>query len=260
MGEIIISNLYMEDHYINKNIPYLFNTPIIEYDMQEAGFSLIREFKQLPEDKIKYLESISSKDERKVRIGLIEREDPVFKKIHLESFSTARKMFFIANDIKSDNDIISIKKDAIITSRICNESKVGDYINFRPKNKYTSYLRPSKPYHKLEFYYNPNQLDIKGISDENYELHQDGMIKFFKSFFKKMETEEETAVLDYLRNFITKFKRYELPLDYYRTFDHRSCFVTKKREEFGEFWEEDKKDLDINVNYNILISVVKVLV
>lgn len=258
-----ISNLYIEDFYINKNIPYLFNTPIVEYDMQEAGFSLIKEFKQLPEDQIKYLESITSKDERKKQIGLYERNDPAFKKLHTSSFLTARKLFFIANDIDSDNDILSIKRDAIITTRKCKETKVGEFINFRPKNSYTSYLRPltsKRNYGKLEFYYSPTQLDVKGISDENITLHEDGMIKFLKTFFYKMENNEDIEVLDYLRNFITKYKRYEVDIECYRTFDYRSCFVLKDGSIFNEYWDEYKKEIDYSYNYNILISMAKVLI
>ena len=256
MGDII-SNMWMYDNNVNPNIPYLFNTEIFEYDMKEGGFSLIREFKQLPKNKIDYLNSISTKNERKVQIGNYQREDPAFKKLHTESFATARKMFFIANDIKDDNQVIAIKKDAIMMNRRCRETKVGDYINFREKNKYTSYIRLSD---KLEFYYNPHQLDIKGLSDDLYEKHQNGMIKFFNTFFKKMETDDEIHTIDFLRNFITDYKLYNLDLDYYRTFDYRSCFITKKGDIFDEYWDEDKNDLDINYNFNIITKLCKVLI
>ena len=45
----------MRDLYINPNIFYLFNKEIIEYDMKEAGFSLIQEYKLLDEKEIEKL-------------------------------------------------------------------------------------------------------------------------------------------------------------------------------------------------------------
>lgn len=255
--EKIISNAWMNDHYDNINIPYLFNKKIYEYDMKDAGYSLVREFNQLPKDKIDYLASISDKYERKVQIGNYERQDPIFNKNHSASFALARKMFFEINEIE-DNDVICIKKDAIFTTKKCKVEQVGKYILFRIKNEYTSYLRLKDK--RFEFYYNGESLDIKGISDENYEKHKDGVIKFFNHFFMLMETEEETVVLDYLRNFITKYKRYELPLEYYRTFNHESCYTLKNGSKYDEYWEEDKRDIDFSLNFNIFIKLIKVII
>ena len=45
--------LWERDLFYNKNIPFLFNKEIIEYDMKEAGFSLVQEFHLLPDNIIK---------------------------------------------------------------------------------------------------------------------------------------------------------------------------------------------------------------
>ena len=47
--------MYEKDLYINENNPYLFNTDIFEYDMKDAGFSLIKEFKLLDKKNIAQL-------------------------------------------------------------------------------------------------------------------------------------------------------------------------------------------------------------
>ena len=251
------TDIWKHDLYNNQNIPFLFNKDIYEYDMKDAGFSLIREFEQLPKYKIKELEKVTDKHERKVRIGKIERSDERFKKLHSESFSLARKLFIDANNLDEAN-IIAIKKDAIITSCYCAKQKVGSYINFREKQNYTSYIRLDK---RLEFYYNPYKLDVKGMSDENLEKHREYVLKFLNLFFRQMETESETEVLDFLRQFIDKYKRKELEVGYYRSFDHRSSFQLLSGEsEFTEYWEDEKNDLDIMYNFNnILLKLVKIL-
>ena len=43
------SALYTKTNYLNKNIDYLLNTDIREYDLKSAGLSLIKYFKLLPE-------------------------------------------------------------------------------------------------------------------------------------------------------------------------------------------------------------------
>ena len=37
-------SLWKNDNFLNRNIMFLFNKEITEYDMKEAGFSLIQEF------------------------------------------------------------------------------------------------------------------------------------------------------------------------------------------------------------------------
>ena len=59
--------LYECDLYINDNNPYLFNADIFEYDMKDAGFSLIKEFNLLDKSTIEKL-SKQDKDIRKVNI------------------------------------------------------------------------------------------------------------------------------------------------------------------------------------------------
>lgn len=38
-----MKELWEKELYVNDNIPYIFNTFIYEYDMKEAGFSIIKE-------------------------------------------------------------------------------------------------------------------------------------------------------------------------------------------------------------------------
>ena len=132
------NTLWQKDLFINENIPYIFNREITEYDMSDAGFSLIQEFKLLPEKEIKELQKLG-KQQRKVKIGLIQRENDKLKENLKISFQEARKIFINENKL-DNNDIISIKKDAIITIKPCYINKLGDYINCSPKYDYSSFI------------------------------------------------------------------------------------------------------------------------
>ena len=186
--------LWMRDSFINPNVAYLFNTEIIEYDMKEAGFSLIQEYELLPQMVIEDLKKVP-KDQRKIEIGNLQRKSDKLKNDLKTSFALARERFFDLNNIDNE-DIISIKKDAIFTTKKCSVQEIGNFIVFRPKNVYTSYIHL---YTHMEFYYNPTTLDIKGIGDEKLEYHKDYMMKFLKTFFHKMETEDSITVIEYMK-------------------------------------------------------------
>ena len=47
-----MEELYKRSIYLNRDIDYLFNSEIIEYDIQEAGFNIIKYFKLLSESEI----------------------------------------------------------------------------------------------------------------------------------------------------------------------------------------------------------------
>ena len=200
----INSKIWKSDSFINSNIPFIFNDEIIEYDMKEAGFSLTKEYKLLDEDLIKKL-SKYKKERRTIELGLIQRNNEEYRNSLKQAFAEARSKFFIANNIDI-TDLISIKKDAIFTKKLCRHNEFGRYIIFRPKNYYTSYIQLGN---RLECYYNPNKLDIKGIGEDNTKLHEEYMIKFIKSFIRKMETEKPEVVIDFTKRFITQYKRKE---------------------------------------------------
>ena len=109
--------LYKSDTFINDNIFYLFNKTIYEYDMKSAGYNLSRAYKLLPESKLEELGRLK-KERRSIEIGNIQRVNPEYKERLKLAFEEARRMFFEANDLQQ-NDIISIKKDAIFTTKYC---------------------------------------------------------------------------------------------------------------------------------------------
>ena len=172
--------LYKKDSYINTDILYLVSHEIIEYDISSAGFNLSKRYKLLSSDKLKYLESLGKK-ERHIQVGLYQKNDKDFKKALNEKFIEIRKEFLEANNVQ-DDEILSIKKDAIIMLRRCNVTEFDNVI-FKDKHQYTSYYYINKN----EFYVSNDNLDVKGISDNKLKLHKDYMLDFLFKFFKSME-------------------------------------------------------------------------
>lgn len=247
--------LYKSDTFINDNIFYLFNRSIYEYDMKNAGFNLSRAYKLLPQEKLEELGRMK-KERRTIEIGKIQRSDERYKENLKKAFEEARRMFFEANNLEV-NDIISIKKDAIFTIKRCDFHEFLEYIDFREKHNYTSYIRLNR---KVELYYSDQQMDIKGMSDETIKYHKDYMIHFIHLFFHKMETEDSTTVLKFLRRFIDKYKNRELDIEYYRRFDRDPYFdVIGDEMKYYEYWDDRKEDLDITYNYfEVLIKLIKI--
>ena len=254
-GYTMSSKLWEKDTFINENIFYLFNKEIIEYDMKEAGFSLIKEYHLIDDNTLNELKKMG-KEQRKIKIGKLQIKDDKLKSGLKESFKSARKRFFEENDIK-DDEVISIKKDAIFVTKFCKTTKFGKHIDFRPKHEYSSYIRLDK---KLEFYYSPIELSVKGIGDDKVQLHYDYLIKFINLYFKKMETSDNNDVILFLRHFIDKYKNRELDVGFYRNFNSRSNFsVFNDDNIYMEYWNDDKDSLDISYNYfNILLKLIKI--
>lgn len=249
--------MYKKESWINKNNPFMFNKTIIEYDMKEAGFSLIKEFNLLPDSVIDKLKE-KPKSERTISIGMIQRDNRELAENLSLAFQSARKMFFESNQLEY-NDIVSVKKDAIFTSRPVDSCEFGKYIKFRKKNQYTSYLYLGKA---LELYYSPSHLDIKGINDSKIKLHEGYMVDLFKKYFHKAETESPEVLLDFMRRFTDKYKRKELDIGYYRTFDNRSALEIYRNGElmlFDKYMENDKEDISIDFNFfNVLLKLMRI--
>ena len=132
------SMLYKRAQYLNRNIEFLIDSNIVEYDMKSAGLSIVKELKLLPESRIRKLEALP-KDECKKQIGLIQRDDKDFKEKFKPGFELFRRKLFEENNFQ-DSDILTIKRDAIYTiDKFVDHTEFGNIV-FRKKNTYTSYL------------------------------------------------------------------------------------------------------------------------
>lgn len=204
--------------WLNPNIEYLFDNEIIEYDMSDAGFSLIKQYRLLPDSKIQELIKLGKGKERHIAVGKLQGQDPVFSKALSDKFAEIRTIFIASNKL-TDNDIISVKKDAIFTIGRCEKTKFGSLI-FNPKNVYSSYVR-FPDIRDLEIYYGTDQIDIKGMSDEAVNRHRLYMMDFISNMIHMLEIKDR-RIRKYLNQFISDYKSKELDDGYYLEFNNIS--------------------------------------
>lgn len=242
-----MEHLYEKHNYTNKNIEYLVSREIVEYDIESAGFNIVKYFKLLPQHQIDRLESLPKKD-RQRSLGYIQKYDKNFsEKLNLK-FVEARKLFFENNNIKPD-EVLSIKKDAIFMLKLCHNIEF-DNIIFREKNLYTSYYYMNKK----EMYVNSNTLDIKGISDDKLLLHKDYMVDLLHKLFRKVELSPKKQIIGDLKEVSHYYKNRLLDINYYRELNSDSLFRLKMlmpgtHEHIGTQYVKNINEIEIEYNY-----------
>ena len=250
-------SIWERHYYRNKDIDFLMNNKIIEYDIKSAGLSLAKEFKYLNNATINKLENMS-KSERNRMMGIMKIKNKQLVKNENEALIEARKKFIKLNEIDIE-DIISIKKDAIFVHKNCRELKFGE-IEFVPKNVYSSYMMINN----IEFYYNKNHLDIKGISDDLLKLHDGYMLSFFNKFMCLYEVGKTNELIDFLTGFVYKYKTRSLNKEYYREFNALSMFKLNNETSFGtEYlikYIDDENFDGVNIGYNFFKYLIPLMV
>ncbi len=248
------STLYKHDSYLDRNSELIIGSPIYEYDMSSAGYNICKYYKLLPDDKIDYLESLS-KRQRQIELGLIQKKDKEFKTTLKEGFKNARKMLFESNDL-SDNDILSIKKDAIFTLKPCKYTEF-DNIIFGNKNTYTSFML----LRNIQLFYNKDRVDVKGIHDDKVKLHRDGILQIIYQTMNQLESMNIERLKSLICDVCEIYKAKELPIEYYREFNANSCY--RYNIDDGILFDDigDIDMIDISYNYmNVMMMMVNILI
>lgn len=251
----------MSIHWTNQNFSLLHHEDITEYDIRSANTSLMSYYGLAPEKEIVKIVNMK-KDEREVTVGKMMRKSPEFGKRLEKAFDDIIQEFLEINHLNQEEDIVSIKKDAVfVRNRSIKHTSFGDSVLFRPKGRYTGFLQLPKG--KLEFYYRKGQsMDVKGIADDLLPLHQDGVLDFLANVFE--ESSKWTELQKYLKEYAKAYKERELPFDAYRQFDMNSKFLVHM---YGQDVLMDKIDdtlmeyLDISYNYvNVFMDVLKIVI
>lgn len=203
--------------WLNPDIEYLFNAEIIEYDVRDAGFSIIQQYHLLDKDTIMMLSKLT-KQERHIAVGKIQGRDKAFSQEFMKKFAEVRKVFLLTNDV-DENEIISVKRDAFFLTRPCKRLQFGK-VQFRPKSTYSSYLRFSNN-HNIEIYYGDG-LEIKGMSDLAVGVHRLYLLEFIKTIINAIET-QDLGIRRYLTKFISDYKAHRLDDGYYVEFNNISA-------------------------------------
>lgn len=160
-------------NFINENITYHLGD-IFEYDMKHAypsilkGTNFVFKDPNLRKD-IENLNNYHNKKEMLIRIGKEFRNNPsITTYINNEIIKTIEQ-FQLDNNLDEEN-VITIKKDALFVTKKCNKLKFGN-IEFSVKNKYNLFFYDKFKKHEYFIYKKLNDFkyDIKGIKNENID-------------------------------------------------------------------------------------------
>lgn len=252
--------LYSKSNYINKMVAST-TSMIREYDMVDAGFSIIQEYSLLPPEKILELSKLPKK-EKNIAIGKLNGCDKILSRKFHSSFELARKIFFELNEVEED-EVLSIKRDAIfLKNKIARHNKIGKFINFKLKNKFTSFMNLNG----IECYFNSysNILTVKNIGSNVFKFEK-GIIPLISEYMtikEKLGKTSNNSVYLKLLDFRADYVNLRLPKEYYREFD-RDAMYRMNAYEFGseEIGDFSLEHLDISHNYmNVLVPLIKVFI
>lgn len=203
--------------WLNPNIEYLFNAEIIEYDMRDAGFTIIKQFQLLDSDQIKNLSRLD-KDERTRAIGKLQINNKVLAEALKERFAEMRSSFITANQIFS-HEIISVKNDALFIIGVKERLKFGR-VEFAMKHQYSSYVRFIDN-NNIEIYYRDGEMDIKGIGERGINRHRLYLLNFINRVMGDIEA-KNPSLKRFMKKFIDDFKTGKLDDEYYLEFNNVS--------------------------------------
>lgn len=257
--------------WTDKSIDLLIHD-IIEYDMRDGGLSIIKEEKLLPQYMIDQFDHMKKGLDRNAAIGKLRhskvKEFAEVPRKQNELFKKYRLLFGELNDL-SDEDILSIKKDAIFTKKFCYQLKIGEFIEFAEKHTYQAFMaiqveNPSGK-KRLEFYWSENgTLDVKGIKDTTLEkYHKDYTIKVLWKVLRYLTYYDTEGAIRYLVQFMDDYKMLRLPVEYYRTFNDDSIYPVTfdgKQALWGQIGPELLTSTDISYNYlQIYLNVLNLI-
>lgn len=251
--------LFEKHNFLNKDIKYIKNSVINEYDMKNAGPSILLHNELISQKEYDKLMKMD-KHTRSVVVGKFLRKNSDISEALMEGFVEMRKEFFELNEIE-DIDVLSVKKDAIfLINTIPKVTQINEHCLFRLKNEYTSYLN----IRNKEFYYNDltEQFDVKGLSKEVIESQKDYFLKFIKECMKLgcqgKKDELFIKFLEFKNSYIEK----ELDTEFYRDLSINK-FVFSYNEKYVLTLDnlknislKDDKYLSINNNLNFLLEMI----
>ena len=257
----MLADKLVEKDIFLSSISYIKNTRITEYDIKTAGFNIIREYKLIDEETIKMLEKLE-KQERTIEIGKLMKQNPQLNIELTKKFAEVRKKFVIKNNIQEE-DILAVKKDAIfIISKSLVHLKLGEYLEFVPKNIYTSYLYING----MEFYFSSytKKLDIKNFKRDfnaesiimkasgeeiNLDFNTHPLILDMKRLIALSEKITQKELFNSLKRYRKKYLNKELPIETYR--ELKSGYFTFTNSDMAIKFATDEllSDIDISRNY-----------
>ena len=252
------SDLYKKVNYRAKT-PRVINK-IYEYDIRAANLTMLELSGTINSAVADRLRALPKKD-REVAIGKMIAKDKSIGKTIAKGIINAKHRLFRANKIQTD-EVLSIKNDAVFISgrRLAVTTVAG--VEFVLKHQYAMYQFLDR----LELYYDrrKHSITIKGIRDEIVEHpdHQNGILQFLQTVFDYLLFDRMSDLREYLIDFAEKYKRKELPVQYYRELNLVNSYRTVIELSGFEYNLEEISDQDlwmINPVYNYMRFVLPII-
>jgi len=245
-----------QNYITNEEI--LQNVLIYEYDINKAGLSLLKEYSDLSKETLKSLDSMNKID-RNVAIGKLMQSDSKYKKFIEGNIKETIKEFLDVNEISMTN-IISIKRDAVFTTKKCDTLKLNKNISFKLVDIYSSYYRFEQLSKiQVEFYYSTSEKDfvIKGLGKnykENNNLFLEELIKLIKILEKLDKNNRCRILIDFRKKYCEKL----FPKEMYRELNTENKFRICYKDH--QFLCNSFDDLSlINGMYNYTFFIVPII-
>lgn len=181
--------------------------------MKNAGLEILRYHEVFNKKEYDYLMSLP-KLEKNIVVGKFLKTNKEANEVLMETFIEIRKLFFEMNNL-SDDDVLSIKKDAIfLINKFPTKLELNEFFKFVPKNTYDSYILINN----REHYYNSENdiLDVKGYPKEIKDKQKDFMFKFLKECMRLKLINNEKELFRKLIVFKDDFINNSLDKEYYR--------------------------------------------
>lgn len=248
----MVSSLYEKKNFLT-DLPYIISTPIYEYDISKANINVL-----FREGVISYEECEKLKryprEARQVYIGMMQKANPEIVKILAAGITRAKQELFEVNNIQ-DNEILSIKNDAVFTVGRQLQFTKFDNIEFLLKNIYSIYMR----IFNIEIYFESDQLhgynviDVKGINDDKLALHTNGMLAILSDILEQLVYGNINEAINIFNSYYNSYILKQLPIEFYRTFDAYSVYVIHTvNNAYTVNSVSNLNDIDISYNLNFM--------
>ena len=252
--------LYTKHNYLNKDIEYLKNTSIIEYDIHAAGTCILYELGLINKNTFNYLMTLD-KTTRNIAVGNMLQQHPKWNKAQMNGFSEVMRRFMEKNDIE-DSEILSIKKDSIVLLRGSNFIKslnIDNLYEFRITGKYDTYMYLNGK--ELYLDSRAKKFDTKNFNKDVLDVQLNYFIGFiFSTLILDSKYGMKKEVYEQLKNFRTLFLGYELDDEYYFDLDDGNYIYNYDGTLLSTIYKSSDKNLYyINNNYSYLESLIKIL-
>ena len=261
---IMTSSLWQKTNYTNRDIDYLKNVTITEYDISSAGMNILYDLGMISTDRYAVLSSMRKHD-RVVAIGMLLKDAEMNKALSY-GFEQARKIFIEQNGLE-DGSILSIKRDAfyLINKDTGINGEISSHIKFKKRKTYSSFIQIDRKEHYLEFSRETgSSLEVKGYKEIVRQVHKDHLFKFLQDILVKdlLGTSKKELFIELLR-FKDEFVSRQLPQGYYRELVEGTYPVIGYVNVYGSPALDTSviplEQIDYRVNLNFVLGVINLI-